>query len=83
MECYLRNVQDLLAEGKTPYQRRFGEPFKGPMIAFLEQWLNTTPFQHEIIKTSSMWQESFTRNLCWVRIDRGEKLEKRHSDCRY
>ena len=26
--CYLRNVQDLLADGKTSYERRFGEPFK-------------------------------------------------------
>ena len=36
MECYccLRNVQDLLAGGKTPYERRFGEPFKGPIILF-------------------------------------------------
>ena len=36
MECYccLRNVQDLLADGKTPYERRFGEPFKGPTIPF-------------------------------------------------
>ena len=32
--CYLQNVQDLLAEGKTPYERRFGEPFKGPIIPF-------------------------------------------------
>ena len=31
-QCYLRNVQDLLTEGKTPFERRFGEPFKGPMI---------------------------------------------------
>ena len=32
--CYLRNAQDLLADGKTPYERRFGEPFKGPIISF-------------------------------------------------
>ena len=24
----------LLADGKTPYERRFGEPFKGPIIPF-------------------------------------------------
>ena len=30
----LRHVQDLLANGKTPYERRFGEPFKGPTILF-------------------------------------------------
>ena len=36
MECYiyLRNIQDLLSDGKTPYERHFGEPFKGPIIPF-------------------------------------------------
>ena len=36
MECYtyLRSIQDLLSDGKTPYERRFGEPFKGPIIPF-------------------------------------------------
>ena len=36
MEChgYLRNVQDILADGKTPYERRFGDPFKRPIILF-------------------------------------------------
>ena len=32
--CYLRNVQDLLADGKTYYGRRFGEPFKSLIIPF-------------------------------------------------
>ena len=34
MECYtyLRNVTDLLSDGKTPYERRFGKPFEGPII---------------------------------------------------
>ena len=32
--CYLRNTQDLLSDGKTLYERRFGEPFKGPIIPF-------------------------------------------------
>ena len=36
MECYtyLRNVSDLLSDGKTPYERRSGKPFKGPIIPF-------------------------------------------------
>ena len=36
MECftYLRNIQDLLSDAKTPYERRFGEPFNGPIIPF-------------------------------------------------
>ena len=36
MECSisLRNVTDLLSDGKTPYERRFGQPIKGPLIPF-------------------------------------------------
>ena len=32
--CYLRNIQDLLSGGKTSYERRFGQPFNGPIIPF-------------------------------------------------
>ena len=36
MECYtyLRNVTDVLSDGKTPHERRFGQHFKGPIIPF-------------------------------------------------
>ena len=36
MECrtYLRNVTDLASDGKTPYERRFGQQFKGPTVPF-------------------------------------------------
>ena len=36
MECYtyLRNATDLLSDGKGPYERRFGQPLKGPNIPF-------------------------------------------------
>ena len=29
--CYLRNIQDLLSDGKTPCERRFGMSFNGPV----------------------------------------------------
>ena len=32
--CNLRNVHDLLADGKTPHVRLFGEPFKGSVVSF-------------------------------------------------
>ena len=32
--CYLRNIQDLLSDGKTLYDRQFEQPFKGPVIPF-------------------------------------------------
>ena len=36
MECYtyLRNIRDPLSDEKTPYERRFGIPFDGPLIPF-------------------------------------------------
>ena len=45
MECstYLRNVTDLLSDGKTPYERRFGQPFKGQSFR-LVHWLGITLF---------------------------------------
>ena len=30
--CNLPNVQDLLSDGRTPYERRFGMTFNGPII---------------------------------------------------
>ena len=37
IECYtyLRSIQDLLSDGKTPFERRFGKPCKGPIIPFV------------------------------------------------
>ena len=37
MECYtyLRNIEDLLSDGKTLYERRFRATFNGPVIPFV------------------------------------------------
>ena len=32
--CYLRNIQDLISDEKTPCGWRFGKPFIGPVIPF-------------------------------------------------
>ena len=32
--CFLHNVSDALQDGQTPYKRRFGEDFRGPLIPF-------------------------------------------------
>ena len=36
MECYtyLPNIQDLLSDGKTPYEWRIGEPLTRPVMPF-------------------------------------------------
>ena len=52
MECYnfLRHIQDLLSNGKT-YQRRIGEPYKGPIIPFgsLVEYYPISGLRHRIL----------------------------------
>ena len=65
MKCYCcpRHLQDTLADGKTPCERRFGETSKGPIILFgaMVEYHPTSPLDQA--KNSSKWQESITRNL--------------------
>ena len=39
---YLRNIQDLLSDGKTPYERRFGDFFFENLSFRLVHWLSIT-----------------------------------------
>ena len=54
MECFtcLRNVTDLLSDGKTRYERRFGQPFEGPLIPFGSLVENITPQLRKITHES-------------------------------
>ena len=70
---YLRNVTDLLSDGKTPYERRFGQPFKGPIIPFGS--LSEYYFCERPVKNPSIWKESLTWIVPRIRIVRGENLE--------
>ena len=84
MECYtyLRNVTDLLSDGKTPFERRFGQPFKGPIIPFgslVEEHPTTAKDQSRI---HQFWKESLTWIVPRIRIVRGENLEGWRTGCR-
>ena len=78
MECYcfLRNVQDLLADGEIPYERRFEEPFERPEIPL-------TDFCTRPVKAPPIWQESFTWNIHRKNTIRGGNLERIFSGCRH
>ena len=77
MECYtyLRNVTDLLSDGKTPYERRFGQPFKGPVIPF-GSLVEYHPFTAKrSVPNPSIWKESLTWIVPRIRSLRGGNLE--------
>ena len=65
MKCYsyLRNVQENFSDWKTPYERRFGMPFTGPIIR-LVQWSNVTLFsakdESRLHQFGSSYQENFS-----------------------
>ena len=77
MECYtyLRNIQDLLSDGKTPYERRFGEPFSKDQSFRLVHWLSITLYLCEgPVKNPSIWKESLTWIVPWIRSVRGSEF---------
>ena len=51
LEChsYLRNIQDLLSDGKTPYERRSGMPFHGPVIPFAASQSRLHQFEAKVL----------------------------------
>ena len=68
MECftYLRNIQDLLSDGKTPHGRRSGEPSKGPIIPFgslVEYYPISAKDQSRIHQFGKTW------SLHWIVAD--------------
>ena len=72
MECYtyLRNVTDLLSDGKTPCERRLGQPFKGPIISF-GSLVEYHPIKiAKSVPNPSIWEESFTWIVPRIRIVR-------------
>ena len=60
--CYLRNIQDRLSNGNTPYEWRFGETFQGPIVQF---WFTgiSSHIHERPVKNPSSWEESHPLNL--------------------
>ena len=56
--CYLRNIQDLLADGKTHCGTRFGGPFKGPIILF-----GALVEYHTISARDQSWHHQFGKKV--------------------
>ena len=78
MECFcnLRNIENLLSDGKTPYDRRFGEPFRGPTIhcvSMVEYHLSMVKICRDCISS----KRSLARDILRLCIMCGWNLERR------
>ena len=72
MECYtyLRNIQDLLSDGKTPYERRFGKLFKGPIIPFgaiVEYCPISAKDQSRLQQFDAKVYQEYSSDMHWLR----------------
>ena len=70
--CYLRNNQDLLSDGKTPYERRFRVPFNGPIIPFGAMVEYHRNFCKRPIEITSIWSQSLAKYFSAMHCTRGE-----------
>ena len=73
--CYLRNIQHLQSDGKTPHERRFGIPCNGRNTACSNGRISPY-FCERPIKSASIWPKSLARYIPWICIKRGENLER-------
>ena len=75
--CYLRNIQDLLSDGKTPCERRFGMPFNGPVIPF-GALVECHPISaKDQSRLHQVWSKSLARYISRLCTVRGRDLERR------
>ena len=77
MECYfpLRNIQDLLSDGKTQYQRRFGMPLMDQYRS--EQWSNITLFVRksnlDCISSQPKFYKVYLSVMCCMQEESGKE----------
>ena len=76
--CHVRNVQDILADGETPHERRFGESFKGPIIPFgaLVEYLPSSARDQARIHQigDRMYYQGFFEDMHWSREDYAKEI---------
>ena len=76
--CYLRNIQDLLSDGKTPYERRFGVPFNGPVVPFGAMVEYHPTSAKDTSRLHQFGPEVLPGIFLGYALHAGENLERRH-----
>ena len=68
-----------LSDGKTPYERRFGEPLKGPINnSFSFDGRISSCFCQRPVEIPPILSESLSWNIPRLRLVCGVNLERRH-----
>ena len=75
--CYLRNIQDFVSDGKTPFEMRFGMPLNRPVIPF-GAMVEYYPISAKDISRLHQFGPSLARYIPRLCLVYGENLERRH-----
>ena len=70
--CFLRNVQDLVADGLRPYERRFNSPVEGPNIPFGVEVNISQMSSKDQGRVHQFGIKVLSWNTHWKRLERGE-----------
>ena len=81
--CYLRNIQDHLADGKTPYERRFGIPFNEPVMPFAAMVECHPISAKDLSKLHQFGPKVLPGRFLGYALNAGGNLERRHSSSRH
>ena len=67
--CYLRNVQDPLVDGQTPYENRFHSPLEGPNIPFGAEVKIYPISSKDQGRVHQLGTKVLSWNIHWVRFE--------------
>ena len=81
--CYLRNTLDKLSDGKTPYERRFGNALQRTNNSVWSDGRVSPYLCKRPVATASVRLKNLARFLSRLRIVRGRNLERRHHGRRH
>ena len=70
--CFLRNVQDLVADGKTPHERRSNSPVEEPNIPFGAEVNIFQMSSKDQGRVHQFGTKVLSWNTHWKRLERGE-----------
>ena len=71
----------LLADGKTSFERRFGEPFKGPIIPFGAMVEYHPISAQDLSRRHQFGKKVLPGIFLGYELIAGRSLERRYSDC--
>ena len=81
--CYLRHIQDLLSDVKTPHERRFGIPFNRPVVPFGAMVEYHPISAKDQYRLHQFGPKILPNIFLWICVTRGENLERRHLSRRH